>query len=122
MTFLNEDARKKIEDLFVRYAAGVSRCVLLRVGSPELAEEITARVFLSVVRNFHQQDGSVVGWLWAILRTELARHFREKPHQAYPPDLAALSALPAEAMERQERSALLHAALRKLGDDDQQLI
>lgn len=58
---MTADARKTIEDLFRRYAAGVSRYAVLRVGSPEFAEEITARVFLAVVRNIHQQHGSPVG-------------------------------------------------------------
>src|SRR5205807_600541 len=122
MTFLNEDARKKIEELFVRYAPGVGRYLRLRVGSVELAEEITARVFLAVVKNFHQQHGSVVGWLWAILRSELARHYRAKPHQPYPPDLVALDGMPSEALERKERQDALHAALTRLAEEDQQLI
>lgn len=119
---MNEIARKKIEELFHRYGAGVSRYVLLRVGSPELAEEITARVFLSVVRNIHQQNGAVVGWLWAILRTELSRHFRQHGHQGYPADLACSLASPSEQLERQERDELLHAALKQLPDDAQQLV
>lgn len=116
---MKEDARKKIEALFLRYGVGVGRYVLLRVGSPELAEEITARVFLTVVRCFHQQNGSVAGWLWAIVRSELSRHYRERPHQSYPPDLATM---PTDDLEREEADVLLHAALRKLADEEQQLI
>jgi RNA polymerase sigma-70 factor, ECF subfamily len=122
MTFLNEDARKKIEDLFLRFGPGVARYALLRVGSPELAEEITARVFLSVVRNFAQQNGSLVGWLWAIVRTELSRHYRERPHQGYPDHLPGTTAPPMEQLERKEREGLLHAALKSLDDEQQQLV
>lgn len=120
MTFLNEESRKTIEDLFVRYAAGVGRYVLVRVGSAELAEEITARVFLGVVRHFHQQRGSVVAWLWTIVRTELSRHFRERQHQPYPANMQAGNET--DEVDRQERAQLLHDALEKLGDDAQQLI
>jgi RNA polymerase sigma-70 factor (ECF subfamily) len=122
MTFLNEDTRKKIEELFRRCGRGVGSYVLLRVGSPELAEEITARVFLAVVRSIHQQNGSLIGWLWAIVRSELARHYRERPHQTYPADLASASALPLELLEQQERDALLHAALKRMPDNEQQLL
>ncbi len=119
---MNEISRKKIEELFHRYGAGVSRYVLLRVGSPELAEEITARVFLNVVRNFQQQNGAVVGWLWAIIRSELSRHFRQHSHLAYPADLASSLPTPSELLERQERDELLHAALKQLSDDAQQIL
>jgi RNA polymerase sigma-70 factor (ECF subfamily) len=122
MTFLNEEARKKIEDLFLRCAPGVSRYVHLRVGSAELAEEITARVFLGVVRNFQQQDGSLIGWLWAIVRTELGRHYRDKPHRPVPPELPGSDPEPAAHLEQQEEADLLHAALRRLPDDAQQLL
>lgn len=122
MTFLTEDARRTIEELFQRHAAGMGRYVRLRVGSAELAEEITARVFLTVVRNFHQQRGSLLGWLWAILRSELGRHYREKPHREVPPDLPATAALPADELERKERDALLHSALTRLSAADQELI
>lgn len=119
---MNEDARKQVEELFLRYAAGVGRYVRLRVGSAELAEEITSRVFLAVVRNIHQQRGSPVGWLWAILRSELVRHFRERPHRDYPPDLIASDSPPEVAYERKEEDRLLREAVRKLSEDDQQLI
>jgi RNA polymerase sigma-70 factor (ECF subfamily) len=122
MPSLNEAARKKIEDLFLRHAAGVSRYVRLRVGSAELAEEITARVFLTAARHVHQQNGSAIGWLWAILRSELARHFRQRQLERCPADLAASEALPAEEAERKETAGLLRACLAKLPDDEQELI
>ncbi|HZZ82343.1 MAG TPA: hypothetical protein VFE62_27845 [Gemmataceae bacterium] len=59
---MNADARKSMEDLFVRYAEGVSRHVRLRVGDAELAEEITARIFLTATRHVHQQHGSALAW------------------------------------------------------------
>ena len=67
------DARDDIEQLFRRYGRGVGSYVLTRVGDPELAEEITARVFLTVVRRFDQVRGREAAWLWAIVRSELAR-------------------------------------------------
>ena len=31
-----------------------------------------------VVRNIEQCNGSPVAWLWSIVRSELARHFRDR--------------------------------------------
>jgi RNA polymerase sigma-70 factor, ECF subfamily len=122
MPALNEAARQKIEELFLRHAAGVSRYVRLRVGSAELAEEITARVFLTAARHVDQQNGSAVGWLWAILRTELSRHFRQRPLESCPADLPSSEALPAAEAERKEAAGLLRACLAQLPDDEQELI
>ena len=45
---LDAENREKIEQLFVQYGRGVGGYVLARVGDADLAEEITARVFLTV--------------------------------------------------------------------------
>jgi RNA polymerase sigma-70 factor (ECF subfamily) len=119
---LNEDARTRVEQLFRRYAEGVSRFVLLRVGSPELAEEITARVFLAAVRHIDQQRGSPVAWLWAIVRSELSRHYRQRKHEAYAAEMASSLPSPVEELEHRERDAALTEAIRELADDAQQLI
>ena len=119
---MTETDRQQIAELFQRYGAGIGRYVLLRVGNPELAEEITARVFLAVVRHIHQQKGAVVGWLWAILRTELSRHFRQRRHQPIPLDVAASNGAPGEELEQQERDELLYAALQQLPEEAQQLV
>lgn len=119
---MTEEARQKIEDLFLRCGPGVGRYVLLRVGSPELAEEISARVFLTVVRQFHQHNGSLLGWLWAIVRTELARHYRQRPLAVCSTEVASKEPLPLEQMERKERSDVLRACLEKLPDEEQQLL
>ncbi len=69
--------RREIEQLFDRHAAGVGGYVLARVGDPELAECVTARVFGKVVERFDQCRTSPVAWMWSIVRNELAQHFRE---------------------------------------------
>jgi RNA polymerase sigma-70 factor (ECF subfamily) len=119
---LTEDTRKQIEDLFRRHGAGVGRYLLLRVGNSELAEEITARVFLSVVRNFHQVRGPVAGWLWSVVRTELARHYRQPPLQAFPAELADGDPPPFEQLERAEAAEWLRVCVAKLPEDEQQLL
>ena len=75
---LDDDRRQKIEDLYRRYGKGVGSYILARVGDPHVAESITAGVFLLVVRRFDQCRGSPVPWLWSIVRTEIARYFRDR--------------------------------------------
>src|ERR1700677_1732952 len=99
---LTPEQQKAIEQLFLQYGKGVGSFVLTQVGDPELAEEITARVFLTVVSRFCQLRESVLGWLWAIVRTELARHFRGRRHHVSAHgDLLAHAGLPADQIARQ---------------------
>ena len=114
--------QEEIERLFRQYGEGVASFVLARVGSAELAEEITSRVFLTVVRQFGQQNRSPAGWLWAIVRTELARHFRECREVHAGVELLADAAGPPEQLVRRETHARLQAALERLSEDEQQIV
>ena len=107
---LDDDRRQKVEELFRRYGKGVGSYLLARVGDPNVAESITASVFLLVVRRFDQCRGSPVAWLWSIVRTELARYFRDKREvgsarslSAEPSDPAADPVRLAERAETDER-------------------
>jgi RNA polymerase sigma-70 factor (ECF subfamily) len=115
--------QQEIERLFREYGKGVGSYALARVGDPELAEEITARVFLQVVRNFEQLRGPAAPWLWTIVRTELAKHFRSprihRPLDELPPDGEGD---PVAELERRETAGRLQKALADLSEVDQQLI
>jgi len=117
------DRREAIERLFVQYGRGVGSYVLARLGDAELAEEITSRVFLTVVRQFDKCRGSAVGWLWAIVRSELARHFRRRrrlvPLGDDPVDLADS---PPQELARREMQQQIRAAMAELSDQQQQII
>ena len=117
------DHRDAIEALFRRHARGVGGFVLARVGDPELAEELTARVFLQVVRKFHQLRGPPAAWLWAVVRSELARHFRDaRPAEPLPERLPDPGELPPGEAQRREAQVALQAALAKLPEQTQQLV
>ena len=123
---MDADRRQKVEELFRRYGKGVGSYVLARVGDPHAAESVTAGVFLLVVRRFEQCRGSPVAWLWSIVRTELARYFRDKrevgsarPLTAEPPDWAAD---PLRLAERAESDRRVREALGRLGEEQQTLI
>src|SRR5437764_4102078 len=73
-----DDRRDGIERLFRKYGKGVGSYVYARLGDADLAESITSAVFLVVVRRFEQCRSSPAGWIWSIVRSELARHFRDR--------------------------------------------
>lgn len=118
-----DDHRDDIERLFRAAGAGVGRYVLARVGDRELAEEITARVFLAVVRNFGQLRGPAAAWLWTIVRNEIHRHFRSRPPQPAPGDeFEDPTAAPPEMASRGETQRLLQAGLARLAEESQQIL
>ncbi len=120
---MTNDPQREMEHLFRQYGKGVGSYVLSRVRDPELAEEITARVFLTVVRRYHQVRGSAAAWLWAVVRSELARHFRDRSRFVQPEDeLPAPDDEPADALVRRETLAKLGLALEQLSEEQRQLI
>lgn len=117
------DRQGEIEHLFRQYGKGVGSYVLARVGDPELAEEITARVFLTVVHCYDQLRGSAISWLWTIVRREIARHFRDRNHQLLGEiEWPVLQELPLDQMERQETQTRLQSALAQLTDEQQEIL
>jgi len=120
---LDNDRRQKIEGLYRRYGKGVGSFVLARVGDPHVAEAITAGVFLLVVRRFEQCRGSPVAWLWAIVRTEVARYFRDR-HDAETLEVEPTDCSndPRRLAERTEADAQLGSALQRLTDEQQTLV
>jgi RNA polymerase sigma-70 factor (ECF subfamily) len=120
---LSSSREQEIERLFREYGKGVGSYALARLGDPELAEEISSRVFLQVVRCFHQRRGPTAAWLWAIVRNELARHFRS-PLKRKPLDDSIVDGnpLPPEEIERREKAENLREALDALDEVDRELI
>jgi len=120
---LDADGREEIERLFLRYGRGIGSYVLARVGDAELAEEITARVFLTVVRRFDQCRGSVVGWLWSIVHSQLARHFRDRRRQVpLADDLVDPARPPSEDAQRRELHGRMRVALAALSEEQRQIV
>lgn len=118
------DARRdRIETLFRDYSRGIGSYVYARVGDAELAETITSRVFLIVVKNIEQCRGTAVAWLWSIVRSELARHFRDrKQHVAIDESVPDPADEPSERAARQEMATRTKAALGRLSEEHQKLV
>jgi len=119
---LGADRREVIEQLFIRYGRGVGSYILARVGNLDLAEEITAQVFLTVVRRFDTCRDSPAGWLWSIVRSELARHFRRRRPLPLDEDLVDPAESPSAHLERHENDRRLHVAMEQLTEQQQQIV
>jgi RNA polymerase sigma-70 factor (ECF subfamily) len=126
---LTDDRRQQVEELFRRYGKGVGSYVLARVGDADLAETITSAVFLTVVRRIDQCRTSPVAWLWSIVRTELARYFRDRKEfqsldglPAEPPDTSEQAQDPGRQAERREDGRRIRRALEQLTDEQQTLV
>ncbi len=120
---LNAQRNEQLEALFRHYGSGIGGFLRSRVKDPELAEELTARVFLTAVRRFHQLHGPAAAWLWSIVRSELAKHFRDRRlHIAPSADLPDSRVLPPEELERQEAQRGLLKALDRLPEEQQELV
>jgi RNA polymerase sigma-70 factor (ECF subfamily) len=120
---LSSADRQQIEDLYRRYGKGVGSYVLSRTKDRELAESITARVFLTVVRRFDQCQGNLVAWLWSIVRSELARHFRDrKVHEPLLAEPPTEHGDPSRAAEQSELAQRMAEALSALGEPAHSLV
>jgi RNA polymerase sigma-70 factor, ECF subfamily len=94
-----------------------------RLGNAELAEEITSRVFVAVVRHFGDVRGSAAGWLWSIVRSELTNHYRSRPLNSSSIEALQCGAKsPAEHAENEELQRQLHFALQQISEAEQQII
>lgn len=132
---MTSEQQSLVEDLFAAYSRGVGSFVLARVGDADVAEEVVSRVFVRVTGAIAQCRGAPAAWLWAIVRNELAMHFRGlRSHLGVRPldtldGFAALehglvsSCEPPEARaESAETRSQLARALSRLSEESQQLV
>ncbi len=119
---MSGDRRDEIERLFRRYGKGVGGYLLARTGDAELAEEITARVFLTVVRRFGQLRGSAAAWLWSVVRSELALHYRGRKSLPLHADAPTPGPPPDEAAEKRQTLERLHKGLDDLPPDLHEIV
>ena len=120
---MTPEQKLQIERLFRDYARGIGGYALARLGDAARAEEVTARVYLQVVKAIGQLRGPPAPWLWAIARNELAREARPiRLMTQLPDELLELRPSVDEAAVQQEASDELQVALARLTDDQQQMI
>jgi len=118
------DARQRqIDQMFRQYGRGVGSYIMARVGNADVAEMITSNVFLIVVRRIEQCRTSPTAWLWSIVRSELARHFRQyRPTDTLEESHPDPALSPPEAAARNEMQANIRNALARLNEEQQHII
>lgn len=120
---MTSDQQKEIEALYERHGERVGRYLLARLRDRELAEELTAQVFLTVVKRFQDCHSSPVGWLWSIARSLLAQHWRSlRVHEDLNEDLPSREATPSERLTTRDEGQRLWEAVRVLSPEQQELV
>jgi RNA polymerase sigma-70 factor, ECF subfamily len=116
--------------LYDQYADKIYNYIYHRVGQADVAEDLTGQVFmrmLEAVRTGHGWQTSFSGWLYRIAHNLVIDHYRRKARatlvdidDAAP--MQAQSGNPVESTELQFERQRLRDALRKLTDEQSQVI
>lgn len=122
--------RDNFEPIYELYAGPVYRMSLRATGDPDLADDITAKVFLTALEKLHQfrpqRSGSFRSWLFVIAKNAIRDHWRRnhRVQRIYDdaPDIADESPGPAELVLHRMEFAELREALETLNDRHRTII
>ncbi len=107
-------------ELYDRYAARIYRFVRSRIHDDGLAEDVTADVFMSALRNiksYRDQGRPFSCWLYRIAANAVASHYRSQRPQLYLDDvidLAAPQTDPVDEVVARERVRAVWQAVDRL--------
>jgi RNA polymerase sigma-70 factor (ECF subfamily) len=120
-----------VEALYRIHFDAVYRYVLLRLGSPTAAEDVTSQVFLGMVRGLgrYQDEGKpFVAWLYGMARKQVAFFLRTQSRTPGAVDIAAVEEMVEQtagphttAAERETRVAIARA-LAKVPEGQREVI
>lgn len=120
---MSPQQRHNIEALFRKYGRGVGSYVLARVGDVHVAETIASDVFAIVVAKIAQCRSSPAAWLWSIVHSELARHFRNRrPTAPLSNDLPDPAPSPPQSLAHREMQERMRVALSQISEAQQRVI
>ena len=77
----SQDEKKKMEEIYQKYAQTVYKYLLSMTRDSQLAEELTQETFYQAVKSIGRYDGScsVSTWLCAIAKHQLSAWRRKNP-------------------------------------------
>lgn len=122
---LEEQALATIHDI---YYGPLFRYILMRVGNPIVAEDLTAEVFvrfLTALRAQTAPDHTLRGWLYAVasnLVNDYFRHYYQGQQVQLDESIAGDQGNPAESASAALRSQEILAALAELTTEQQEVI
>ncbi len=112
--------------LYDHYIQPVYRYLLSRVGSVEEAQDITSQTFLAAIEALprYRHKGYFGAWLFTIANRKLVDHYRQAARRPAAVDTApqTLSSDPLNDLVLNERQQKLHALVRDLPPDEQELL
>ncbi len=120
-----------IEALYRTHFDTIFRYVLLRLGSPSVAEDVTSQVFLGMVKGlgrYRDEGKPFVAWLYGIAQRQIAFFQRGQSRSPNPVDLdaaaelAAQSAGPDATAEQRELRAGIARALNRVPEGQREVI
>lgn len=120
--------QKAISQLYQEHVQAIYRYVYYRVGSVQLAEDITAEVFLRAIDslpNYRPRGAPFRAWLYRIARARVADHFREKKRMAttsLETEIESDDVSPQQQIERAHAIQRLQHSLLELTHDQQKVI
>jgi RNA polymerase sigma-70 factor (ECF subfamily) len=115
-----------LTELYDRFAPALHAYIYRRVGDGSLAEDLTADVFVNALEALDQgrfATQSVQAWLYRLAHNRVVDHYRRRRPDALPlePWVPAADDVPAAAAQRQQQ-AWVRQALRRLTDEQQQIL
>jgi RNA polymerase sigma-70 factor, ECF subfamily len=130
---LVEQAKRAPEAFRALYQAWVRRVyayVAYRVPVQADAEDLTAEIFMQVVKAIHRfeyrGEGSFAAWLFRIARNAIINQAGRDRHAPLAledlPDIAGDTLLPEQALARKERFRQLYAAIQQLSPRRQEIV
>ena len=132
---LVESARRgeesAVEALYRTHYDTIYRYVLLRLGSPSAAEDVTSQVFLGMVRGlgrYQDQGKPFVAWLYGIAQKQIAFYQRGQSRKPSTVGLDAAGELiagstgPQATAEQRETRIAIAQALGKIPDGQREVI
>lgn len=114
--------------IYDEYSERIYNYIYYRVGDRDLAQDLTAEVFLKVIDAIKAHKGwrtSLTGWLFRIAHNLVVDHFRGMPvKETLPLDeqLVAIEGNPSLAAAQVLTQRRLRAAVNRLTEDQQQVV
>lgn len=109
-----------MKEIYLEYAGAVKKYVMTLCHNEDLADDITAEVFLKAVKQIHRYDGrvKVLTWLCTIAKHTYIDYCRKKSNQETTLEdwdfLVSDTAGPEEAAEQNQRRVTLFKLLQTL--------
>lgn len=117
-----------LSQIYDEYSEKIYNYIYYRVGERELAQDLTAEVFLKALDALKAHKGwhtSLSGWLYRIAHNLIADHYRGRPTKETLPlseQLITDEDSPSQTVDRVLTQQRLRAAVSRLTEDQQQVV